>query len=306
MKALAVVLGLVAGEVHAAGCAAEWSVAQSRLTGLGATVAGSPGVSEIQGWCRVGPLEIRTEGTYSPDYLIRSFDWQGDGVQGFLDMSVVPRSIALRIDDLRIAVKTPDPLMTYLLRVQSAKGGIDADVSLAWDQGARVLTLSNLALDFPGDNAVVLSAAARNVDLSSSGAVEMSATGFAVNRMRLIVTSNGLFESYFAMPLGSALLSEEADPEAQIREIKAAVQAVIGKLPAATFPAPTKAALSDLLAEMPTPAGTLTLEMTSDAGIGPAQLAVYALTGVPASVEDLGHIFAGMKVVADYKPTGME
>ncbi|NJS40418.1 MAG: hypothetical protein HC783_17030 [Rhodobacteraceae bacterium] len=53
------------------------------------------------------------------------------------------------------------------------------------------------------------------------------------------------------------------------RQLKAEAEAAIAALPATSFPPASKAALREVLAELPNPSGTLTLAMRSDAGIGP-------------------------------------
>jgi hypothetical protein len=65
-------------------------------------------------------------------------------------------------------------------------------------------------------------------------------------------------------------------------------------LPAASFPPASKAALQAVLSELPNPSGTLTVAMRSDAGIGPARLMGYAMTGVPDTIAGLAPVLDGV------------
>jgi hypothetical protein len=59
-----------------------------------------------------------------------------------------------------------------------------------------------------------LSAVVTGVDLSSQGAMQMSATSFALTEADLRITTHGLFEWYALMALGPMVLPPEGDMEA--------------------------------------------------------------------------------------------
>ncbi len=290
-----------------ADCKAEWALmSETFIAGTGLTLAQPVEAVEADGWCRVEALEILTGGEYQPDVKIGSLEWRGTGVQGLFDGSVPPEALDLRFRDFRLGFKTPDPVMTYLIQAQAGHSNIDGDLAATWDPAKRRLEVTRADLDFPGDNAIRMTASVSNVDLSSLGAMQMSLTGFAVNRLRFEVQSNGLFEGYFLMPIGALLLEGAEDPADEAAAMKEEFDELLADLPEAAFPAQTKAAFAAVAAEMPNPAGTLTVEVASDAGFGPAQLTKYVLYGLPTSVAEIDHILSEMQVAADYVPAPAE
>jgi hypothetical protein len=50
------------------------------------------------------------------------------------------------------------------------------------------------------------------------------------------------------------------------------------------------------VADLPDPMGTLRIRLQSDAGIGPASLMRFVLTGAPTTLDDLAPLFDGLRV----------
>jgi hypothetical protein len=299
---LATTLALVAGQASADQvCDQFWAA----VTGLpeeapqfAGRLAGKDG-----DWCLVEDFVFETPGDYVPDWHAKRVRLRGgallwlsgligDGSGG----GVVPDRLEIDVEGLRLVVSTGNPQMDYLFAAQARANLIDGALRLSWDAAERVLKLDSLTVDFPGDNALSLTAVARGVDLGSTGAMQMSVTSFAVTEADLSVTTHGLFEWYALMALGPVFLPNEGDMEAAVAGLKAEAAAGIATLPEATFPAATRAALTAFLAELPNPAGVLSVALRSGPGFGPARLSGYAVNGVPDSLADAAPLLDGVTV----------
>jgi hypothetical protein len=275
-------------------CAAVWDQLSTALDQIGpttGTLAASDGKA-----CVIENLRIDSPATYSPDFIVDRLTLSGAALDWWQDGTTPPDRLDLGIDGLRFVVQTGNPQMDYLMAAQANAGGIAVKGALVWSAEARTLAVEKLDIDFPGENRVTLTATAKGVDLSSTGAAQISATSFAVTAVDLTVQSHGLFESYILMMIGPALLPYEGDMQAAEQKLKADAVGAIAVLPDAVVSPASKAALGVLVEEMPNPSGTLTLALRSAAGIGPARLMGYAVTGVPASMDALAPLLDGLTV----------
>jgi hypothetical protein len=250
--------------------------------------------------CLFTEVKADLPGQYVPDWHIGSLHLRW-GVQDLVD-GRAPEQLDLSVSDLRLVVQTGDAQMDYLFAAQARANPIRVDLTLAWDKTARELLLERLVIDFPGDNLVSLTAKVAGVDLSSTGAMQMSATSFAVTEADLIVQSHGLFEWYVLMTLGPLVLPREGDMKAAADALRADLGAMVAELPAPTFPDATRQALLAMIEELPNPAGVFSLSLRSDAGVGPARLMGYAMTGVPTSMEAAAPLFDGVKISIGWEP----
>jgi hypothetical protein len=275
-------------------CAAVWGDVSAALGYLG-TASGTLVPSEAaEDGCVIEAVKVDLEGTYTPDIVADRLTLRGPALAWVQDGSTPPDRLEMQVEGLRFVVQTGNAQMDYLMAAQAASGRIGVDLALAWSAAARNLAVERLEIDFPGENRVALTALATGVDLSTSGTAQMSVTSFAVTEIDLTVQSHGLFESYLLMAFGPAVLPLDGDMQAAERDLKAQAEAAIAALPDTSFPPASKAALREVLAELPNPSGTLTLEMRSDAGVGPARLMGYAMTGVPASIAGLAPLLDGV------------
>jgi hypothetical protein len=271
----------------------------SAMAGPVLTLTGEVTPTSMEG-CLFTEVKADLPGQYVPDWHVGSLHLRG-GLQDLVD-GRAPDRLDLRVRDLRLVVQTGDGQMDYLFAAQARANPIQVDLALAWDKSARELLLERLEVDFVGENLVSLSAKAAGVDLSSTGAMQMSATSFAVTELDLTVQSHGLFEWYALMALGPMVLPREGDMEAAADALRADLAAMVADLPVETFPDSSRQALTALIEELPNPAGVLSLSLRSDAGVGPARLMGYALTGVPASMEAAAPLFDGVRINIGWEP----
>ncbi len=284
-------------------CRASWDRLQAVVPAEMGSVKSGSQVWLRAGFCSVDGVEIAPEGQYQPGFRISKVSWRANGLKAFLDSGTPPRSLDLKIEGLRISVKTGNGVMDYLMRAQNDRNGIDADLSLRWEAGSKQLVLDRLDVDFPGANAIKATASVDRVDLTSQSAAQVSLGSMGLTDLAVEVTTNGLFETYVLMPLGSAVLGDAADPEAALKGFVDEAQAFVGTLPEPSFPDVTKQAITALLEDMPNPAGTLELKLSAPSGFGFARLARYFVEALPASKADVATLLDGVTVTATYVPT---
>ncbi|MGL4236277.1 MAG: hypothetical protein ACRCSW_09410 [Tabrizicola sp.] len=301
MRTLALAFVLLSGPAAADDCAAFWgaiSDLREEAPQFNGRLAASDG-----DWCLVEDFVFETPGDYVPDWYVdrvrlkgSALPWLTGLINGGALTGLVPERLEIEVEGLRLVPKTGNAQMDWLFEAQSRPNRIDADVALAWDAAGKVLRVEALKIDFPGENLVEFSGEAKGVDLSSDGAMQMSVTSFAVTEADLRIRTHGLFEWYVLMPLGPSFLPYEGDIDAAAQGIKAEMTAAVVDLPGATFSPESKSALTTLIAEMPNPSGVLTLSLRSAAGVGPARVTGYAVSGMPATVQETAPFFDGVKI----------
>ncbi len=296
-----VVVTLLAGSATAqegGRCAGLWA----GLTGwvpVTTPVTGRLGTGP-EGTCEVLDIAIDLPESSSPDIRADRLRLSGSALGWLQDPATPPERLELAIEGLRFVVQTGDAQLDYLMAAQAQAAPIAAAALLTWSPDSRTLAVERFEIDFPGANRFSLTLRAKGVDLSSTGAAQMSLASFAVTEMGLAVQSHGLFEGYLLLALGSFLLPLEGDMQAAEARLKAQAAAGIAGLPTAVLGEDSKAALLALVEELPNPSGTLTLTLRSEAGIGPSRLTSYVIRGLPESVADVVPLFDGVVMAAGW------
>ena len=257
--------------------------------------------ADADGWCHLTDLRLGGENQFAPVIDIATLSWRQTGPVTLSGNTLtLPQDIDIAIDGLRIGVVTGDPVMDWLMAAQRQPNPISATLSLT-TQGDTV-TLDSLAIDFPGDNAVTLSASVRGLKTADTDALFQSLPQAQLMALDLAVTSNGLFETYALMPLGTALLSNATDPSTQVAAAQTIVRARIAGLPDSLLDAKERDALGALVADLPNPTGTVTLTLDAPTGLGANRLAPIAIRGVAAFLADPAPFFDGIDIAVTYTP----
>lgn len=298
---LALVLAGPAGAEGLAGqalCAAVWAKLSEGLGSFGAL--SSAGVAQDGDWCVVEAPVLDLEGPYLPDWHMDRLRLRGAALGWIADAATLPEGLEIAVEGLRLVVETGDSQMDWLFAAQARPNRIDAGMALAWDPAEKVLRLDGLSVDFPGENRVQVSGRMTGVDLSSTGAMQMSMTSFALTELDARITTHGLFEWYALMALGPVLLPPEGDMEAAAAAIRADLATAVVNLPATSFSDVSKDAFLALIAELPNPSGDLGLSLRAKPGLGPVRLGGYAVTGVPETLAEAAPFFEGVRVDVDW------
>lgn len=252
------------------------------------------GMSRDGDWCLVESTVLDLPRQYMPDWHVDRLKFRGSALGWIANGSTLPEGLEIVVEGLRLVVQTGNPQMDWLFAAQSRPNAIDAEMSLAWDPSGRVLRLEGLSIDFPGENLVEASATVTGVDLSSTGAMQMSATSFALTEFDARITTHGLFEWYVLMPFGPSLLPYEGDMDVAAEAIRAEMLAGVRDLPGTSVSEASKAALAALIGELPNPSGELDLSLRAEPGLGPWRFGGYAVTGMPATLAEAASLFQGV------------
>jgi hypothetical protein len=310
MRALALLLltsPAMAQDLTVADCAGVLTALQPTIALMDLPVT-LPEVTLQDGWCRIDGAQIAPDNDYQPNWTADLIRFRGDGLAA-VSAGKPPATLEVQVRHARLRVKTGEARMDYLMGLQMARSWINMDFAAQYDAKARVLKLDRLNIDFPGNNAFGLTAQVDRIDLNSMGGMQLSVGGAGLTALGITVTSNGLFETYFVMPIGAALLPEvpeTIDHAAYIAALVTDIRATVAGLPGTLIDAPSKAALDTLLAEMPHPWGTLTLNATAPAGFGTPRFMGFAMQGVPYTMQDWLPVFNGVAITATYAPSPKE
>ena len=282
------------GQAGQALCAAAWARASEGLGALGAVTAA--GVAQEGDWCVVTGPVVDPHGQYVPAWHMDQLRFRGSALGWIAEGTGLPEGLEVAVEGLRLVVETGDARMDWLFAAQARPNEIGAKLVLAWNPAAKIMRLDRLSIDFPGENLVDLSAVVTGVDLSSQGAIQMSATSFALTEADLRISTHGLFEWYALMALGPMVLPPEGDMAAAAAGIRSDLLAMVCDLPGTSVSDASKAALAALVADLPNPSGDLTVRLKAKPGIGPVRFGGYAVTGVPATLTEAAPLFQGVTV----------
>ncbi len=222
------------------------------------------------------------------------------GIDAFIADQTPLRAVKIDMDGLRYFPVIGDATFEYLYRVQNQRMSVDANLDVSWDAARQVISLTQFEVVFDPLNSVSATYEIANADLSSLGALETSLGGMAITHMTLDLQSNGLFESLVLPVLVTTLIGYDEDPEAEVEALKTmATRAILG-FPSEIFPGETRHHLATVVDDMPNPAGTLSLEISSDVGIGATRLMPAIAFGAPRSLEEVWPLLDGVKIEAEY------
>jgi hypothetical protein len=310
MRVLAILLlttPAMAQDLTTADCTAILAAAQPTIAKLQTPITLPDAVAQ-DGWCQLTDIRIVPEAEYQPQWTIRQLRFRGDGLRAFPD-GKPPTTLEIQLRKVNLEVVTGDANLDYLMAVQRGDFGIDVDFAATYDPAARILRLNRLDLDFPGPDFIGLTAQVDRLDLNSMGGMQSSVGWAGITSLGLTVTSNGLFEGYFLMAIGNLILIDRPEtiaPADYADGLISTTRATVADLPDSLIDAPSRAALDALLAEMPTPWGTLTLDAQAPAGFGTPRFMGFAMTGVPYTVQDWLPVFNGVTLTATYTPSPKE
>jgi hypothetical protein len=286
-----------------ASCEEAWRAISEAFMATGAIEVVGTTTGASQEFCEITDVVVDMEGQYAPDWHLDRLRITQEVVPflaGLVGRGAVenlsPGTYRIDVEGLRIVVQTGQAQLDWVYAAQSRRNKIDAELVMAWDASGKTFRVEAFNIDFPGDNLVEFSALANGVDLSSTGAVQMSATSFALTEADLRIQTQGLFEWHLLVPLGTYVLPYEGDMDAAVAGLQAEATAAVAELPDATVPKASKEALAALIAELPNPSGTVTLSFRADPGFGPARFLGYAANGVPDSLQEAEPLMDGVTV----------
>ena len=301
--ALAAVL-MLAHPAHAqpVSCKAQWLRLSETVAGAFGVEAPTPGIVRelANGGCRTNGLTFKTDENVS--LKAESLQWRGRDMERFVSEGLPPTAFNLELSGVRIVPTFGDPTYQYLLDLQSRGQNIEVELALDWDAAEKVLRVENLLISLPNDDFIRYENRIEGVDLSTKQSLQMSAGSFGMTHSVLVVRSERFFQNYLLLPLGLALLDGHPNPAARIAELKAEGKALIAIVPGWLLSSASKAALGDLLEDLPDPSGTLRIEQRADPGMGVARgMAMAVRIQAMEEVGDLWSLFEGIEVDVSYE-----
>lgn len=274
-------------------CDAVWDRLAAGISVL-APVTGTARAEDAA--CEVTGIEIDMPGDYTPVWVIDRLRLSGGALGWIAGTKAAPDRLEIAVEGLSFQLRTGMADMDYIYAAQARANPTHVAVALSWQAEARQLVLERLDVDMPGDNAISLTAVVEGVDLSGDAAMQQSLTTAALRAADLSVRTHGFFEAYLLPNLGNGLLPLDADVEAEVARLKAEATAAVTALPEAQFPGGSRAALAALIAEVPNPAGTLTLAFRADPAFGATRFAGFADQSLPATLAAAAPLLDGVTV----------
>lgn len=287
MRSILTAMGL-AMILTAADAAAEDAPDCSAMTEVVSSLEGYevlvPPAAPEDGWCVLDRATFRSDMPGWPDLAADRLRLRHTGSAFEMDLQglrAAPRASDTRIDDR----------LRALMRLQSADLGLKA----VHDPETGVLTLSGVRLALSGGTEVQLEA-----EIRGAGLAPATLTLGAVTWGRLVWRNDGKFLRPVMDLAGETLAAQSGDPA--VDAAREALADLVAALPGSMVDDASRKALQAVVAALPQGRGKLSLTFQSDSGVGPARLAVAALSGDGASPGGLASVFGDARVTAEWQP----
>ena len=289
-------------EAQTPNCLAQWSRLQEVVQTFDLADTLPPGIvrQNATGGCHIDGLTLPAGPNLN--ITVDSLEWQGQDMQRFVTDGLPPRSLIVQVTGVGFVPDIGDPVFTYLQGIQSRGRQIDLMLDLEWNEPARQLSLNALRINVPESDYLLLQATVENVDFSTKAAMQSSMGSFGLVQLGAEIRSKHMFQNFVLLPIGLALLQGADDPKARVAELQDIAYDHIDAAPSEILPGSAKAALKDLVSDLPDPAGILRFEQTADPGIGPARFLPLALQrGAFESLDDIWTLLEGIRINIIYE-----
>ena len=252
---------------------------------------------DAEGWCLAENVSLDVDSNVTLE--VASLRWRVSGMDRALQ-GLPPTALSIMAEGVRSAPQTGDPVIDYLMDLQQSTGNITATFDAGWSAESLVLRLNRAEIRFSEDDHIALRGLVTDIDLSDESKIYTSLGQARLTDLTVDIETNGMFENYFAMALGTLLLHGAEDPEAEVENLKAQALQVVSDLPEANFDAASIAALRQILRDMPRPRGFLRVRLQSGDGLG--SLRFFALGNAirGAGVDGLWPLLPDLSVAVSY------
>lgn len=251
-------------------CAAVWEIInRGHKTGAVANRLSD------DGWCLVPAAAAATEG-----FDFDRIEWRAEGIERVLEQSLPPTALTIRVTD------------ADMLRKLGVRSDVDAPampmqitLSLRDNAKDRQLVIENLLITGPKGNEVSLQGVFHNVDLSSTGKMQISLGGASLRDVVLVANGNRKLEPYLRPYIGETFPERTRKRSAMIDKVS--------DWPDHSFPPETKRAVQKMIATLPAPNGTLRADIDTGAGLSAAIFMQTFLFGEPVD-EMINRVLEGV------------
>lgn len=273
-------------------CDASWA-----LVTQAAPVSVSAEISVDGALCVATAVEGRGGGSL---FEVDRLTWEGQGLAKLAEEGIPPRSLSVQIDRARAIALTGDRLTDFIRRAAARHRAVSGRLVLRWDGLTNRLFLDELAIDFPGDNAVQLVGQAGGVNLSTMGALRSSLGRAALTSLTLDMTSHGLFERHLLEPLLLLTLEPGQDPARALPGIVARLTRAIEALPDSSVAEASRSAMIAYVEALPSPSGSVRVTVTADPPLGWVRLAPIRLGTGAVGPDRLDALLDGVRIRFEY------
>lgn len=246
-----------------------------------------PPAGADEGWCVLDGATWRSRVPGAPNISAARMRLRGEGVP-LVAIEVV-------IEGLRVAPRLGDTSfdegLRSILRLQTA----DLRLTLSHDPAAGTVALRDMVLLLSGGSELRLSA-----ELDADGLTGVAFMAAAVTRADLDWRNDGRLLRPVMERAGEGLTGAKGG--AAVDAARAALAALLDRVPEASLPGETRRELEGLVADLPQGRGRLTLRLDAPDGIGAARLAIAALSDDPTGEAALARLLAGVTLTADWQP----
>lgn len=292
------------------------------IAALAATMATQAGACEVERDALVDALirngySIEEEGAFTEQFSacrirnmvvadraltldIGLLEWRLDG-RAAVQTGAGVAKLSATLKDLRMIPSADDPWIGFMLREQNRRNTIDGDVSATWDLDRARLEIETLTLDLPGDNAVSLNLLANGVPAAVLRR-PLNAAAAELDRFELVMTNTGFADGLILSALGRLMSGLPGTPERQMDATKSDARARVGDLPDDLLNEDSKAALLDVIDELPVPWGTLAVTVTADPALPLLRFPALALSSNPFDPAALSFAFDGAEIGVTFTP----
>ena len=281
-------------------CVQSWD-AVFGLTGL--PIAQLQVDVDSSGWC------VIQEGTFAIEGASRirvdSLKWRASEIDRLISDGLPPRSIEIYGESLGVLPQTGDAVYDYLLGLQTRETEVDFGVSARWDGVQNAVVVDEGYVVFDETNRIDVTGRVEGVDLTDMASIQTSVGTMGLKSLELKATFDGWFEDYLALALGVAVLTEpDVAPEVQVAGLQQQAVGFIAEFPDAVLPDVARDAVSAFIMDLPTPRGTLQVQLNADPVIGARRLAPLRFANAEQDQRDLLEIVLdGVRLLVTWSPT---
>lgn len=291
---------LAQDRMDAADCVQSWDTVFG-LTGLP--------VSQLQidvdpsGWCHI------QEGAFMIDGGTRirmdTLKWRASEIGRLINDGLPPRSLEIYGEGIGVLPQTGDAIYDYLISLQTAETELGFGLSVRWDGVQNAVLVDEGYVIFDETNRIDITGRVDGIDLTDMVSLQTSVGTMGLSNLLFKATFDGWFESYLAFPVGASVLVEgPVSPTDQVAALQQQVIDFAAGIPETILPVVARDALGEFVTTLPTPHGTLQVQVTADPVIGALRIAPLGFAETAQDRNDmLPDVLEGVRLLVTWSPT---
>ncbi|HCP81604.1 MAG TPA: hypothetical protein DIT67_08415 [Octadecabacter sp.] len=238
------------------------------------------------GWCLIDNLTLQMD--HNSSFKVETLRWRASDMARVVEQGLPPRSLEIVGVGFSFPAQTGDPVLDYLLELQSSVAESGFGLSVRWDGVQNAVFVDELYVDFFAGNRIEATARVDDVDLTDQTTMQISVGSMGLRDLVVTTQLAGWFETFVAMPLGPALLnSEGAAPEVQVRILQEQAVEFVNNIPDSIVPPTSREALGAFIQDLPEPRGTARLQLSANPPLGAARMTPFALLGRQPTMDEI-------------------